>query len=357
MSVCACVCVCVCVGMDDGDILIASLLPQQHALIAAGPAADPAVAVPAQLPPNTAAQPQPAPGANQAQTSRAAQARLVLPQRPAPAAPLAVPAAQQQRAAMAPAPAQWPPAAAPPQPQEQRPAVAPVTARPAAQPAPSMATHVWPQQPMQRNAAGGENKPHDDILARLREMQKEWAVSMAELRAKVLQPPQPSPPRPQPQPRDQWAAAVAAAAQPQQRPVHAAALQAPPAQAQHALPAARAAGVAAAAAAPAAAAPHRQHRQPPAPQPAVAVHPHAHTNHHRHNYPVHILVLDPAGNELHFNVTAHTKLGQVMAQYCARARVDPNRVRFVHYGYAVEEDDTPAGLEMAPHDVLAIYTC
>mmetsp|Transcript_9730 Transcript_9730/g.10779 ORF Transcript_9730/g.10779 Transcript_9730/m.10779 type:complete len:93 (+) Transcript_9730:82-360(+) len=67
---------------------------------------------------------------------------------------------------------------------------------------------------------------------------------------------------------------------------------------------------------------------------------------------INLRVIAQDGTEVLFKIKNKTQLRKLMDAYCQRQAIDPNSVRFLYDGERIQEDQTPAGLDMEDQDVI-----
>jgi small ubiquitin-related modifier len=62
------------------------------------------------------------------------------------------------------------------------------------------------------------------------------------------------------------------------------------------------------------------------------------------------------GSEVHFKIKRTTQLKKLMAAFCERQGMSLQNARFSFEGRVLQEEDTPALLEMEDHDMIDCTT-
>lgn len=72
------------------------------------------------------------------------------------------------------------------------------------------------------------------------------------------------------------------------------------------------------------------------------------------NAPINIKVLTSAGEEVFFKIKRNTKLSKLQAAYATKVGKDVGSIRFLYDGNRINEEDTPASLEMEDNDTIDV---
>ncbi|TFK51262.1 ubiquitin-like protein [Heliocybe sulcata] len=72
------------------------------------------------------------------------------------------------------------------------------------------------------------------------------------------------------------------------------------------------------------------------------------------NAPINIKVVTSSGEEVFFKIKRNTKLSKLQAAYAAKVGKDVGSIRFLYDGQRINEDDTPASLEMEDSDTIDV---
>jgi len=70
--------------------------------------------------------------------------------------------------------------------------------------------------------------------------------------------------------------------------------------------------------------------------------------------PINIKVLTSAGEEVFFKIKRNTKLSKLQAAYANKVGKDVGTIRFLYDGNRINDDDTPASLEMEDNDTIDV---
>lgn len=65
-------------------------------------------------------------------------------------------------------------------------------------------------------------------------------------------------------------------------------------------------------------------------------------------------VLSQNGNEIFFKMKPTTKLSRLMKAYCERQSISSSAVRFLYDGQRVQDEQTPADLDMEENDIIDV---
>jgi len=72
------------------------------------------------------------------------------------------------------------------------------------------------------------------------------------------------------------------------------------------------------------------------------------------NAPINIKVLASSGEEVFFKIKRNTKLSKLQGAYANKVGKDINTIRFLYDGVRINEDDTPASLDMDDNDTIDV---
>ncbi|KZT30125.1 ubiquitin-like protein [Neolentinus lepideus HHB14362 ss-1] len=72
------------------------------------------------------------------------------------------------------------------------------------------------------------------------------------------------------------------------------------------------------------------------------------------NAPINIKVVTSAGEEVFFKIKRNTKLSKLQAAYAAKVGKDVSSIRFLYDGQRINEEDTPASLDMEDNDTIDV---
>jgi len=70
--------------------------------------------------------------------------------------------------------------------------------------------------------------------------------------------------------------------------------------------------------------------------------------------PINIKVLTSSGEEVFFKIKRNTKLSKLQAAYANKVGKDVGTIRFLYDGNRINDDDTPASLEMEDNDTIDV---
>jgi len=70
--------------------------------------------------------------------------------------------------------------------------------------------------------------------------------------------------------------------------------------------------------------------------------------------PINIKVLTSAGEEVFFKIKKNTKLSKLQAAYASKVGKDVGSIRFLYDGNRINDEDTPASLEMDDGDTIDV---
>jgi len=68
--------------------------------------------------------------------------------------------------------------------------------------------------------------------------------------------------------------------------------------------------------------------------------------------PINVKVLASSGEEVFFKIKRNTKLTKLQGAYANKVGKDINTIRFLYDGERINEDDTPASLDMDDNDTI-----
>jgi len=72
------------------------------------------------------------------------------------------------------------------------------------------------------------------------------------------------------------------------------------------------------------------------------------------NAPINIKVTTQTGEEVFFKIKRNTKLSKLQGAYAAKVGKDVNSIRFLYDGNRINDDDTPASLDMEDNDTIDV---
>ncbi|OSX62730.1 hypothetical protein POSPLADRAFT_1180820 [Postia placenta MAD-698-R-SB12] len=72
------------------------------------------------------------------------------------------------------------------------------------------------------------------------------------------------------------------------------------------------------------------------------------------NAPINIKVTTQTGEEVFFKIKRNTKLSKLQGAYAAKVGKDVNSIRFLYDGTRINDDDTPASLDMEDNDTIDV---
>lgn len=70
--------------------------------------------------------------------------------------------------------------------------------------------------------------------------------------------------------------------------------------------------------------------------------------------PINIKVLTSSGEEVFFKIKRNTKLSKLQVAYANKVGKDVSTIRFLYDGNRINDDDTPATLEMEDNDTIDV---
>ncbi|KAI0631419.1 small ubiquitin-like modifier [Trametes polyzona] len=68
--------------------------------------------------------------------------------------------------------------------------------------------------------------------------------------------------------------------------------------------------------------------------------------------PINIKVVTQTGEEVFFKIKRNTKLSKLQGAYANKVGKDVNSIRFLYDGNRINDDDTPASLDMEDNDAI-----
>ncbi|GJF00421.1 ubiquitin-like protein [Phanerochaete sordida] len=72
------------------------------------------------------------------------------------------------------------------------------------------------------------------------------------------------------------------------------------------------------------------------------------------NAPINIKVTTQTGDEVFFKIKRNTKLSKLQGAYANKVGKDVNSIRFLYDGNRIQDDDTPASLDMEDNDTIDV---
>ncbi|EJD06164.1 ubiquitin-like protein [Fomitiporia mediterranea MF3/22] len=72
------------------------------------------------------------------------------------------------------------------------------------------------------------------------------------------------------------------------------------------------------------------------------------------NAPINIKVLSAQGEEVYFKIKRSTKLSKLQTAYAHKIGKEVSTIRFLYDGERINEDDTPASLDMEENDTIDV---
>ncbi|KAI0086062.1 ubiquitin-like protein [Irpex rosettiformis] len=72
------------------------------------------------------------------------------------------------------------------------------------------------------------------------------------------------------------------------------------------------------------------------------------------NAPINIKVLTQTGEEVYFKIKRNTKLSKLQGAYANKVGKDVGSIRFLYDGNRIQDDDTPASLDMEDNDTIDV---
>ncbi|KAG8849655.1 hypothetical protein FRB96_000681 [Tulasnella sp. 330] len=72
------------------------------------------------------------------------------------------------------------------------------------------------------------------------------------------------------------------------------------------------------------------------------------------NAPISVKVVSSSGDEVFFKIKRNTKLTKLQGAYANKVGKDIASIRFLYDGNRIQEDDTPASLDMTEGDAIDV---
>ncbi|KAG1792295.1 ubiquitin-related domain-containing protein [Suillus plorans] len=72
------------------------------------------------------------------------------------------------------------------------------------------------------------------------------------------------------------------------------------------------------------------------------------------NTPINVKVVSSTGDEVFFKIKSNTKLSKLQGAYATKVGKDVGSIRFLYDGSRINDDDTPASLEMEDNDTIDV---
>ncbi|KAI6011033.1 ubiquitin-related domain-containing protein [Pisolithus microcarpus] len=72
------------------------------------------------------------------------------------------------------------------------------------------------------------------------------------------------------------------------------------------------------------------------------------------NAPINVKVVSSSGDEVFFKIKRNTKLSKLQGAYANKVGKDVASIRFLYDGNRINEDDTPASLDMEDNDTIDV---
>ncbi|KAF8630581.1 hypothetical protein AX17_005393 [Amanita inopinata Kibby_2008] len=72
------------------------------------------------------------------------------------------------------------------------------------------------------------------------------------------------------------------------------------------------------------------------------------------NAPINIKVVSSTGDEVYFKIKRSTKLSKLQGAYANKVGKDVGSIRFLYDGVRIQDDDTPASLDMEDNDTIDV---
>ncbi|EIN06854.1 ubiquitin-like protein [Punctularia strigosozonata HHB-11173 SS5] len=72
------------------------------------------------------------------------------------------------------------------------------------------------------------------------------------------------------------------------------------------------------------------------------------------NAPINVKVVTSTGEEVFFKIKRNTKLSKLQGAYANKVGKDVGSIRFLYDGNRINEDDTPATLDMEDNDTIDV---
>jgi len=72
------------------------------------------------------------------------------------------------------------------------------------------------------------------------------------------------------------------------------------------------------------------------------------------NAPINVKVVSSTGDEVFFKIKRSTKLSKLQGAYASKVGKDVASIRFLYDGSRINDDDTPASLDMEDNDTIDV---
>ncbi|KAA1470937.1 small ubiquitin-related modifier [Dentipellis sp. KUC8613] len=72
------------------------------------------------------------------------------------------------------------------------------------------------------------------------------------------------------------------------------------------------------------------------------------------NAPINVKVVSSGGEEVFFKIKRNTKLSKLQGAYANKVGKDVGSIRFLYDGSRINDDDTPASLDMDDNDTIDV---
>ncbi|ETW76761.1 hypothetical protein HETIRDRAFT_37775 [Heterobasidion irregulare TC 32-1] len=72
------------------------------------------------------------------------------------------------------------------------------------------------------------------------------------------------------------------------------------------------------------------------------------------NAPINVKVVTSQGEEVFFKIKRNTKLSKLQGAYANKVGKDVGSIRFLYDGNRINDDDTPASLDMEDNDTIDV---
>ncbi|KAJ8585083.1 small ubiquitin-related modifier [Rhizopogon salebrosus TDB-379] len=72
------------------------------------------------------------------------------------------------------------------------------------------------------------------------------------------------------------------------------------------------------------------------------------------NAPINVKVVSSTGDEVFFKIKRNTKLSKLQGAYATKVGKDVSSIRFLYDGARINDDDTPASLDMEDNDTIDV---
>ncbi|KAI9463127.1 ubiquitin-related domain-containing protein [Boletus coccyginus] len=72
------------------------------------------------------------------------------------------------------------------------------------------------------------------------------------------------------------------------------------------------------------------------------------------NAPINVKVVTSTGDEVFFKIKRNTKLSKLQGAYASKVGKEVSSIRFLYDGNRINEDDTPASLDMDDNDTIDV---